>query len=131
MIEGRKQVLIQDEITASAAIQWRMHTNATVTTSGTTATLKLAGQTMTLQILNAPSGATFSTTAAVRYASDPPTPAGSPDQPNPGVTVVVINLPAGTQTLQVLFTPWWNGSQPSLPTPPNVALASWTLQSHN
>jgi hypothetical protein len=130
MINGRKQVLIQDEINASAAIQWRMHTNATVNTNGATATLTLAGQTMTVQILNPTSGVAFTTTSATRYPSDPPTPSGYPDQPNPGVTVLVISLPAGTENLQVLFTPWWNGSQPSLSTPPNVPLSGWTLQSH-
>jgi hypothetical protein len=122
-------VLVQDEITASAAIEWRMHTNATVTTSGTTATLQIDDKTLTMTILNAPAGAVFSTTTATRYASDPPTPAGSPDQPNPGVTVVVIDLPAGTYSLQVLFTPQWPGVG-SFQQPPSVPLDSWSLTSH-
>ncbi|KDQ63447.1 hypothetical protein JAAARDRAFT_29468 [Jaapia argillacea MUCL 33604] len=130
LLNNRKQVLIQDEITATASVMWRMHTNATVTTSGTSATLQLGSETMTVQILNPPSGASFSTMQAVRFATDPTPPV--PDQPNPGVTVLVINLPAGTYTLEVLFNPQWSGmSSSDFVTPPNVPLASWSLTSHN
>ncbi|EEB99026.1 hypothetical protein MPER_01363, partial [Moniliophthora perniciosa FA553] len=65
MVNGRKQVLIQDEITATADIQWRMQTNATVTASGTEATLNRDGKTMKMTILS-PSDATFTTTEAKR-----------------------------------------------------------------
>lgn len=132
-INGRTQVLLQDEINASSAVMWRMHTNATVTidSSGTNATLALDGQTLTVQILNAPSGATFATMAAVRLPSDPPTPAGSPDQPNPGVTVLTISLPAGQYDLQVLFNPQWAGMAASdYKTPAFVAIDSWSTTSH-
>ncbi|KAF8205709.1 heparinase II/III family protein [Mycena galopus ATCC 62051] len=130
LLNGRKQVLLQDEVTASQGIQWRMHTNATVTvgSSGTSAVLTLDGQTMNVQILNPPSGAQFNTSAAVRFPSDPTPPV--PDQPNPGVTVLIIDLPAGTYNLQVLFNPQWPGSV-SYVTPPAVALDSWTLRSHD
>lgn len=109
-----------------------MHTNATVSvdTGGTSATLTLDGQTMKVSILNAPSGAAFTTSAAVRFPTDPTPPA--PDQPNPGVTVLIISLPAGTYSLQVLFNPQWSGMSASdFVTPPSVALDSWSLTSHN
>lgn len=95
LLNGRKQVLLQDEVTASQGVQWRMHTNATVNidTSKTSATLTLDGQTMKVMMLNAPDGATFSTSAAVRFSTDPTPP--EPDQDNPNVTVLFIDLPAG------------------------------------
>jgi hypothetical protein len=131
-INNRKQVLLQDDITTSEAIEWRMHTNATVTVSGTTATLTLEGQTMIVSIINPPSGATFATAQAVRFDTDPALPAGMVDQPNPGVTVLTIDLPAGTYSLQVLFNPQWSGmSSSNFVTPPSVPLSSWSLTSHN
>jgi hypothetical protein len=130
LLNARRQVLLQDEINAQAGVQWRMHTNATVTTDGAAATLKLDGQTMQVSLLNAPSGATFSTSPAVRFASDPTPPA--PDQENPGVTVLIIDLPAGTYNLEVLFNPQWPGMQSSdFVTPPSVPLDNWSLTSHN
>ncbi|KAJ7606146.1 chondroitin AC/alginate lyase [Mycena polygramma] len=128
MLNGRKQVLLQDEINTSVAVMWRMHTNATVSTSGTSATLKIDDKTMDVSILNAPDGATFTTSAAQRLSTDVTPPA--PDQENPGVTVLIISLPAGTYNLQVLFNPQWNDGT-SFVTPPSVALDSWTLTSHN
>lgn len=132
LLNGRKQVLLQDEVTAQGEVMWRMHTNATVAidSSGTSATLTLDGQTMIVQILNAPSGAVFSQSAAVRFPTDPTPPV--PDQPNPTVTVLIIDLPAGSYTLEVLFNPQWPGmSSSDFVTPPNVALGSWSLTSHN
>ncbi|KAG6878616.1 hypothetical protein C0993_001139 [Termitomyces sp. T159_Od127] len=132
LLNGRKQVLIQDEIQASASVQWRMHTNATVNidSSGTSATLTLDGQTLIIQMIEPPSGAAFSTSAAARFASDPIPPA--PDQENPGVTVLMISLPAGSYTLQTLFNPQWSGMSASdFVKPPTVALAQWSLTSHD
>ncbi|KAJ7749532.1 chondroitin AC/alginate lyase [Mycena maculata] len=130
LLNGRKQVLLQDEIDASESVMWRMHTNATVSieSGGTSATLTLDGQTMKVAMLNPPSGAAFTTSAAQRFPSDPTPPA--PDQPNPGVTVLIISLPAGTYTLEVLFNPQWPGSV-NYVTPPSVALDQWTLTSHD
>lgn len=109
-----------------------MHTNATVTTSGTSCTLTLEGKTLDMSILNAPSGVTFSTAQPVRYANDPALPAGGEDSPNPGVTVVVINIPAGTNSIQVLFNPQWDGmSSSDFVTPPSVSIDDWSLTSHN
>ncbi|KAK7468722.1 hypothetical protein VKT23_003225 [Stygiomarasmius scandens] len=126
LLNGRKQVLIQDEITTTSPFQWRMHTNATVTTSGNSASLELDGQKMTVQILSPSSGASFTTSEAKRFDSDPAPPV--PDQENPGVTVLIIELEAGEYNLQVLFTPE-DGSTPV--TPKSVNLDQWTLESHN
>lgn len=130
-INSRTQVLLQDDINASGPIQWRMHTNATVTTSGSTATLVLDGKTMQVSIVNPTSGASFGTAQAVRLSTDPPLPPGQVDQPNPGVTVLTIDLPAGQYSLQVLFNPQWNGMPASaFVTPPSVPLGQWSLTSH-
>jgi hypothetical protein len=109
-----------------------MHTNATVTPNGTSATLKIGDQTMQMSILNPPAGAEIATTNPTRYSTDPPTPANSPDQDNPNVTVVVIRLPAGTYNLQVLFNPQWEGMSGSdFQTPGFVPLDGWSLTSHS
>ncbi|KAF9074466.1 hypothetical protein BDP27DRAFT_1317138 [Rhodocollybia butyracea] len=129
-INNRTQMLVQDEITTSSPFEWRMHTNATVSISsdGTTATLTIGDDTMIVSILSPSSGATFSTSEAVRFPSDPIPPEA--DQPNPGVTVLIISMNAGTYSLQVLFSPQWKDGTPSV-TPPSVAFADWTLTSHD
>jgi len=130
LINGRKQVLIQDEISAQASVMWRAHTNATVSvsTDGLTATLAIGSATTTVQLLNPPSGAQFSTLPAVRFSSDPTPPEA--DQPNDGVTVLVIELPAGSYTLEVLINPQWPGmSSSSYATPSSVPLSQWSLSS--
>ncbi|KAI0079636.1 hypothetical protein K474DRAFT_1658995 [Panus rudis PR-1116 ss-1] len=134
LINGRKQVLLQDEIDASQPIMWRMHTNATVTvdSSGTSATLQIGDQKLTMQILNPSSDMKITTGDAVRFPDDPALPQGQSDQPNPGVTVVMINMDAGQKNLQVLFNPQWPGmSSNDFKTPASVALDSWSLTSHN
>ena len=124
-------MLIQDDITTSQPLQWRMHTNATVTTDGTQATLRIGDRTLIMQILNAPDGATFGTADATRIAGDPALPEGQVDQPNQGVRVVTIDLPAGTHSLQVLFNPQWPGMSASdFQTPGAVGLGDWNLGSH-
>ena len=113
-----------------------MHTNATVTLSTTsstndTATLSLGGKTVKAQILNVANGVQFSTALPVRYDTDPPLPSGATDQPNPGVTVLVINIPSGTNSIQVLFNPQWPGTNSnSFITPNNVPVSQWSLASH-
>ncbi|THH33428.1 hypothetical protein EUX98_g732 [Antrodiella citrinella] len=134
MINGRTQILIQDDITSSGAMMWRMHTNASVAVdpSGTSATLTIGSSTLTMQILNPTSDMQMSIGDARRFADDPALPAGETDQDNPGVTVVMINMAAGTKSLQVLFNPQWPGMAASaFQTPPSVPVASWTLESHN
>jgi hypothetical protein len=90
--------------------------------------LTIDGKTMDVSILNAPDGATFTTSDATRLSTDVTPPA--PDQDNPGVTVLLISLPPGTYNLQVLFNPQWNDGT-SFVTPPSVALDDWNLTSHN
>ncbi|KZV83151.1 hypothetical protein EXIGLDRAFT_777848 [Exidia glandulosa HHB12029] len=132
MINGRKQVLLQDDISTTVGpIMWRAHTNATVATSGSTATLTLNGKTLTATILS-PSGASFTTAKPVRLASDPPLPPNNTDQLNKDVTVLVINLEQGTQSLQVLFNPQWDGmSSSDFVSPSSVSLDNWSLTSHS
>lgn len=131
MLNGRKQVLLQDEITSDDSIMWRMHTNATVTLNGGSAKLDLGGKTLQATILS-PSGATFTTMKPIRLESDPPLPAGQVDQENRGVTVLVINLPAGQANIQVLFNPQWSGMDASAyVTPKSVGLSDWSLTSHS
>ncbi|KAG5644525.1 hypothetical protein DXG03_008267 [Asterophora parasitica] len=131
LLNGRKQVLIQDEIASQQEVQWRMHTNATVSIadSGTSATLTIGDKKLEVALLSPPDGAKFTTSDAVRFLSDPTPPVA--DQPNPGVTVLIISLPAGTYNLQVLFNPQWSGSSASdFVTPPSVPLDNWSLDSH-
>lgn len=107
-----------------------MHTNATVNAQGTVATLEIGEKKMQVELINPPSGAAFGTAQPVRYSDDPALPSGQQDQQNPGVTVLTIDLPAGQYSLQVLFTPQWDGvSQDSYVKPSAVALSSWSLQS--
>lgn len=135
LLNGRKQMLLQDDFdSVSQAIEWRMHTNATVTVdpSGTSAKLDLGGQSLQMQILNAPSGAKFTTGPAVRSDNPPALMNGQKDQENPGVTVVSIKLPAGSYNLQVLFNPQWSGMAASaFVTPKAVPVDQWSLTSHN
>ena len=142
-LNGRQQVLIQDDISgvpAGTDVQWRAHTNATVTISsnGTSASLALGGETLIASILSGPSGAAFSTEAASRTSNDPPVPTGpntaeDGDQPNPGVTVLVIDNPnGGSYSLEVVLNPQWSGFTASnYVTPPSVGLDTWSLTSHN
>ncbi|PBL01179.1 hypothetical protein ARMGADRAFT_1119290 [Armillaria gallica] len=127
MLNKRKQVLVQDEVTSTADIQWRMHTNATVTADGSKATLVRDGKTLEVSILS-PSGATFTTSAATRFDTDPTPP--DPDQANPNITVLIIELSAGTNNIQVLFNPQWNDGT-TFVTPSSVDLDNWSLTSHN
>ncbi|GAA6060416.1 hypothetical protein JCM10212_002184 [Sporobolomyces blumeae] len=133
-LNGRKQVLLRDEVTSTADVQWRAHTNATVTLSsdGKTATLELGGQTLIAE-LRSPSDATFGTAAAERTSSLPALRDGAVDQPNPGVTVLTIDVaaPSSGAVIEVLFNPQWDGwSANSYVSPPDVAIASWSLTSH-
>lgn len=131
MLNKRTQVLLQDDIQSTSAIQWRMHTNATVNTQGTLATLTIGDDTLQVEIINPPNGATFATSPAVRYADDPALPQGQVDQPNPGVTVLTMDLPAGQYSIQVLFTPQWQGmSSSDFVKPSAVPLSGWTVSSH-
>ena len=76
-----------------------------------------------------PSGAKFTTMEAKRLDSDPTPPA--PDQENPGVTVLCVELDAGQYTLEMLMNPQWDGmSDSDFVTPSSVNLDDWSLDSH-
>ncbi|KAI8455197.1 chondroitin AC/alginate lyase [Phakopsora pachyrhizi] len=135
LLNGRTQVLVQDEIVNGASnSQWRVHTNATISPSGNSAGMQLNGKKMTATILS-PSGATFKVLEPVRSTTSPPLPNGSPDLPNPGVSVLAIDLGTGSQTVSVLFSPDWKdtlgGSYKSLDTVKEVPLGQWSLKSHS
>jgi hypothetical protein len=110
-----------------------MHTNATVTfDSDTQANLALGGQTMKVIILQPTSGVKFGQGPAVRSNNDPQLEGNTKDQDNPGVTVLTIDLPTGTNTLSVLFNPQWSGmAAGDFKTPPSVAIDSWSNTSHD
>jgi hypothetical protein len=130
-INGRKQILLQDELTGvNGTTYWRMHTNATVDIDGTTATLKLSDKTMKVMLLSPPNGVTWQKGDAVRTEDAPTLGTGQEaDQPNPGVTVLSLNIPEGTNTIQVLFNPQWDGFS-NFVTPNLSALDQWSLNSH-
>lgn len=138
-LNARRQILIQDDISgipSGQPVQWRAHTNATVTTNGATATLVLGGQTLLASLLNAPSGVTFGTAQPTRAASDPPLPTGqyAEDIPNTGVTVLTVNGPTdgSAWSNQVLLNPQWPaGVAASAVTPRAVPVQSWSVTSHN
>ncbi|PWN27061.1 hypothetical protein BDZ90DRAFT_232623 [Jaminaea rosea] len=160
-LNGRRQMLVQDEIKSSSSItsvEWRMQTNATVTLSDDkrTATLKISKvenpnayggadepfvqslpKTETVILtLQQPSGATFSTQgppAEREYGSDPNTAANEEgDQLNKGVTVLSIKAPSPSGTIAVWFQPQWDNLNDADKTaPPSVALSDWSLTSHN
>lgn len=143
-LNGRRQILIQDDISgvpSGTDVQWRAHTNASVTVdtaTPTVATLVLNSQTMMATILNAPSGVAFSTASATSDSSDPapPTPTGEQkagNLANPGVTVLVIdNTNGGDFSFQVLLNPQWSGMESSaFVTPSSVNIDNWSLTSHN
>ncbi|SPO20401.1 uncharacterized protein UTRI_00798_B [Ustilago trichophora] len=160
MLNGRRQVLVQDEIAQSSQItdvQWRVQTNGTVSLSadGKTATLTqssltdpnaainykvgLGGtKTMKVQILS-PSNAVFSLDGppatrifGTAVYSAPPE---ESDQTNVGVTALQIKLggtQSGSQTVQVVWQPQWDSlSAADQATPKSVPLSQWSLTSHN
>lgn len=140
-LNGRRQMLLRDEISGATSgedIMWRMHTNATVSTSGATATLTLDGKTVQVEILNAsPSTLAFSTEEAVRLSQDGSIPTSGQydvDLSNGNTTVLVIdNTAGGSFTADVLFTPQWPdlSSSDYVTTVSSVAIDSWSLTSHN
>ncbi|KAK7053258.1 hypothetical protein VNI00_003884 [Paramarasmius palmivorus] len=127
VLNGRKQVLIRDEVTTTTGFQWRMHTNATISIDGNAATLSLDGKEMKVVLLS-PSGVTWTQSEAKRMSSDVTPPA--PDQENPGVSVLIAELPQGSQIVEVVFNPSW-GDGTELKNPPSVQLSSWGLGTHD
>ncbi|MBW3636172.1 MAG: heparinase II/III family protein [Armatimonadetes bacterium] len=108
------QVLVQDEISAPAPANawWFMHTGATIEANGSSATLRLNGQTLTARILS-PANARFEVMDAQPLPSSP-NPAGQ--RKNEDVRKLAIHLPDTSQTrIAVLFTPGsTNANQPTV-----------------
>ncbi|KAK8865938.1 hypothetical protein IAR55_001087 [Kwoniella newhampshirensis] len=132
-LNGRQQILLQDDVESVPNFEWRMHTNATVSLNDATATLTLGGQTLVASIVQGPSGAAFATAQPTRSASDPPLPTAAidQDQPNDGVTVLTVPVDAGGSfSLQVLFTPQWGNGFTAVNSVNNVALNNWSMTSH-
>ena len=134
LLNSRRQMLLQDELTSTSnPSQWRAHTNATVALSSgnRVATLTLNGQTLVASILDSAPNAQFGTAQPVPTGNLAPLPSGASNSPNPGITVLTIDIPAGTTNLQVLFNPQWEGLAASdFVTPASVPLESWSLTSH-
>jgi hypothetical protein len=112
----RRMVLLQDEIegTIGRTIAWQMHTRAKIEVSGDRATLTQAGEKLTARLL-APDTAKFNVESAA---------APRPQNPNTGVSKLVVKLPASPKPLRlaVLFVP---GSAAAEPPSKLVPLAHW------
>ena len=131
-LPGRRQILLQDELAGiTENSQWRVQTNATVSidSTGRVATMSLGGQTLVAQILS-PDSVTFTNLPSTRTSNAPPIAAGCTDMDNLGASVLAIDLPTGDNTVQVLFNPQWDDFS-DFKTPPTVALADWSLTSHD
>lgn len=119
-LPGRRQVLVQDEITATNPIAvWSFfHTAAEIKVNGKTATLSLNGKQLTARILS-PDRAEFS----VRDAQPlPGSPAPAMQEKNRGIRKLAIHLPEVThERIAVLFTP----GEVAAPAPKLVPLADW------
>lgn len=132
MLPGRRQVLVQDELVDVAdPSQWRAQTNATISidSSGRSATLSLGGKRLVAQILS-PEGVTFQDLPSSRTENAPAIAAGMEDMDNSPARVLAIDIPAGTNTVTVLFNPQWDDFS-DFAIPPDVPLDSWSLDSHN
>ncbi len=101
LVEGRRAVLIQDEVTADAPVEVvsAFHTRAEVTADGAMAHLTLNGKRLNARILE-PEGATF----AVESTKPP-----APQNPNDGVRKLVTRLPDKVKEarIAVLLSPVW------------------------
>ncbi len=121
------QFLVQDEVVSSAPVEivWNLLTEASVSLSGTAATLSRKGKTMRLEILS-PAGARFDTISC--HPPDTRTQAQKDsgilaENPNTNFTKVIVRLPLATAntTLAVRFVP---GS--TTPAPPAILpLSQW------
>jgi hypothetical protein len=81
-------------------------------------------------ILQSPETAIFRTLQPYRLPGDPPLPENETDMPNLGVSVLTIDIPPGSETIAVVFSPMWGHTWKTM-VPPLVALERWSLTSHN
>lgn len=91
--------------------------------------MTLGGKKLVAQILS-PDGVSFTDLPSSRTDNAPAIASGLVDMDNGDARVLAIDLPAGSNTVQVLFNPQWDDFT-DFKTPPTVALASWSLTSHN
>lgn len=153
LLGGRRGVLIQDELElVEEASEWRMHTNASISYSNGRRTarksfadlkpiephrqltglvdLELNGKRLDV-FIDAPSDLRFDNKSASGTVSNAQLPKGATDMPNPNVTVLSINIPAGNTTLAVRFLPQWVTREVGMDAvPPVLALQGWNLRSH-
>ena len=107
---GKQAVLVQDEIAPAEPVDvvWNFHTFATVQISsdGRSATLTQGGATLEARILS-PAAAKFGTAS---------TEAPAPQEPNPGLTNLVIPLmkQSSPQTIAVVFTKQGDQGRPGV-----------------
>lgn len=125
LFDDRRQLLIQDEVSAADPIDYTsiLHTRADVVTAGDqrSAMLYRAGQRLWLQVLTP--GATL-TVGAAQPLPGSPAPAGQSSQP--GVRTLKISLPAITDTtVAIRLVPLSAGEQPPSTTPSVAALTTW------
>jgi Concanavalin A-like lectin/glucanases superfamily/Heparinase II/III-like protein/Bacterial Ig domain len=127
LCNGRRDVLVQDEIQAAvpATVWWFMHintnTSAQVATDGSSVMLTQGADRLWLQIISG--GGTFALSNAVPLPTSP-NPAGQ--NPNTGYRKLAIRLAGVTNTtLAVLLTPLRPGENPPLNPPEIIPLNQW------
>ncbi len=114
LVDG-EHVLVVDELAARAPVDvvWQLHTRATVTTSGTRATLVDGAETLLADVLE-PADAHFEQLSADPSTLDPAT----PQNHNAGVTNLVVRLPtlvASTRIVVWLRPAGVSGTAPAAP----------------
>ncbi|MBN1509798.1 MAG: heparinase II/III family protein [Sedimentisphaerales bacterium] len=119
MIEGRRAILVQDEISLKAPceVAWGMTTDAQIDIEeGSRAVLKLKGQTLVARLLG-PKDARFT----VESAEQQP-----PQAKNAGVRRLMVRLPqaSGDVRVSVLFSPVWKDGK-AVDTTEIKPLANW------
>ena len=116
LVDGRRQVLVQDEIEdATAAIRWTMVTRATVAIADArTAVLTQDGRRVVATIASGPATARFAVASAAPGHAD--------EMPNEGFSRLLIDIPAPARGIVRLTVAFSLGSA----RPVQVsALASW------
>lgn len=107
-----------------------MHTNAAIDfeAGGRIANLTQNGK-VVIVTLQSPPDAVFRVLDAVRLPTDPGLPDGGTDDANTATRVLAVDMPPGTHTVAVMFSPLWTEDQVAK-LPSIVPLDQWTLESH-
>lgn len=129
LFDHRRQVLVQDELTAAAPVDawWFMHTRAEIELApdGRSAVLSHGGEQLLAQIATPAAGARFIVTDAAPLWS-------SPDPAEQSVNLGMRKLAIALEDVEelqlaVLFTPLLNGQAPSGALPVIQPLADWSI----